>query len=130
MAGGHTTKTPSPITYSSVAARDPVRIALTIAALYGLSILSFLTAVKHDGSKYYEVFFCYVDDTISISEKPLNAINGIQRVFKLKNDRTDVPDMYLGGGISKVRTISGTECWTLSSEKYIKSAVRNWRSPI
>jgi len=40
VAGGHTTKTPSSITYSSVIARDSVRIALTIAALNGLSILS------------------------------------------------------------------------------------------
>jgi len=62
---------------------------------------------------------------ISISMKPLDAIDGIQRTFKLKNDRADVPKMYLGAGISKVKSVSGTECWTLSSEEYIKSAVRN-----
>jgi len=196
VAGGHTTTTPSSITYSSVVARDSVGIALTIAALNGLSILScdiqnaYLTAecreriytiagpefqsdagkvmivkmalyglkssgaafrsklagviwelgyrpskadpdvwlrpaVKPDGFKYYEMLLCYVDDIISISANPLNAIQGIQKVFKLKNDRADVPDMYLGGGVSKVRTNSGKECWTLSSEQYIKSAVRN-----
>ena len=36
-----------------------------------------------------------------------------------------MPKMYFGAGISKVRSVSGTECWTLSSEEYIKSAVRN-----
>ena len=39
VAGGHMTASPSSITYSSVVSRDSVRIALTIAALNGLSIL-------------------------------------------------------------------------------------------
>ena len=38
-AVGYTTDAPSSITYSSVVSRDPVRIALTIAALNGLDIL-------------------------------------------------------------------------------------------
>ena len=33
VAGGHTTDTPSSLTYSSVVSRDSVRIALTIAAM-------------------------------------------------------------------------------------------------
>ena len=196
VAGGHVTETPSSITYSSVVARDSVRIALTIAALNGLDILScdiqnaYLTAdcrekiytkagaefqsdagkimivrkalyglkssgaafrsklagviwdlgyrpskadpdvwlrpaVKPDGFKYYEMLLCYVDDIISISANPMNAIDGIKKVFKLKNDKAEVPSMYLGGGISKVKSNSERECWTLSSEKYIKSAVKN-----
>jgi len=39
VAGGHTTKTPSTLTYSSVVSRDSVRIALTIAALNDLKVL-------------------------------------------------------------------------------------------
>ena len=39
VAGGHKTQTPNTITYSSVVSRDSVRIALTLAALNGLSIL-------------------------------------------------------------------------------------------
>ena len=39
VAGGHTTDTPSSITYSSVVSRDSVRLALTIAALNGLDVL-------------------------------------------------------------------------------------------
>ena len=38
VAGGHTTDTPSSITYSSVVSRDSVRIAFTLAALNGLEI--------------------------------------------------------------------------------------------
>ena len=39
VAGGHTTSTPSSITYSSVVSRDSVRILLTIAALNDLTVL-------------------------------------------------------------------------------------------
>ena len=38
--GGHTTETPTTLTYASVVSRDSVRIALTIAAFNGLDILS------------------------------------------------------------------------------------------
>ena len=40
VAGGHTTTTPSTLTYSSVVSRDSVRIAFTIAALNGLDVLA------------------------------------------------------------------------------------------
>ena len=40
VAGGHMTEAPSSVTYSSVVSRDSVRIALTIAALNGLSTLT------------------------------------------------------------------------------------------
>ena len=39
VAGGHTTNTPSSITYSSVVSRDSIRILLTIAALNDLKVL-------------------------------------------------------------------------------------------
>jgi hypothetical protein len=40
VADGHKTKTPVPMTYSSVVLRDSVRIALTIAALNNLDIVA------------------------------------------------------------------------------------------
>ena len=39
VAGGYMTESPSSITYSPVVSRDRARIALTIVALNGLSIL-------------------------------------------------------------------------------------------
>ena len=82
-------------------------------------------AVKPDGFEYYELVLVYVDDVISISASPMDAIEGIKAVFKLKGDKAELPDMYLGGGLSIVETASGTKCWTMSSEKYIKTAVTN-----
>ena len=40
VAGGHTTSTPTSLTYSSVVSRDSVRVALTAASLNGLSLLA------------------------------------------------------------------------------------------
>ena len=40
VAGGHTTNTPSSITYSSVVLRDSVRIAFLVATLNDLNIMS------------------------------------------------------------------------------------------
>ena len=67
----------------------------------------------------------YVDNVIAISHTPGNVIEGIQAVFKLKGDKAEVPEMYLGGGVKQVENSLGTKCWTLSSEKYIKTAIVN-----
>ena len=82
-------------------------------------------AVLPDGTKYYEMVLCYVDDVISISHRPMDVIDGIRKTFKLKDDKAEEPEMYLGGNISRARTANDVECWTLSSEKYVKSAVAN-----
>jgi len=196
VAGGHTTETPTTLTYSSVVSRESVRIALTIAALNGLEILAcdiqnaYLTAkcreriytiagpefgteegtifivrqalyglkssgaafrsklanvirdagfrpsmadpdvwirpaMKHNGEKYYEMVLCYVDDVLSIGHDPIRAIDSIKQVFKLKEDKAEVPDVYLGATLEQVHTESGDKCWTMSSVKYLKAAIAN-----
>jgi len=60
---------------------------------------------------------CYVDDVISIAMQPRIAIDGIESVFKLKNDAVEIPDMYLPGGLAFVENEAGTKCWTMSWEK-------------
>ena len=46
-------------------------------------------------------------------------------MFKLKDDKVEVPDMYLVASIQIVETVDGTECWMMSAEKYVKSYVEN-----
>ena len=196
VGGGHTTETPSSLTYSSVVSRDSVRILLTVAALNDLDVLAcdiqnaYLTAkyreriytiagpefgseegdtmivemalyglkssgaafwsklakvlydmdyrtsladpdvwmrpgTKPSGERYYEYVLCYVDDVLVISHQPIKSMDGIREVFKLKGDNAEKPDMYLGAQISEVATDNGTQCWSLSSEKYVKAAVSN-----
>jgi len=82
-------------------------------------------AVKPDGFRYYAMILVYSDDILSISHEPSKAIEGIKSTFKLKGDKATVPEMYLGGSISEVENANGRKCWTMSSEKYVKSAVAN-----
>ena len=55
----------------------------------------------------------------------MKTIEGIKAVLKLKGDKAEVPDMYLGASIQKVETADGTECCMMSAEKYVKAAVEN-----
>ena len=66
-----------------------------------------------------------MDYVISIGGFLQVAIDGIEAVFKLKGDKTEIPDMYLGGELKQVQNNSGTECWTFLSEKYIKNVIAN-----
>ena len=79
--------------------------------------------MKPDGSKYYEILLCYVDDVLAISDMPMRTMVGIISVFKLKDDKAEVPDMYLGATLCQVETETGTKCWSMSSEKYVKAAI-------
>lgn len=82
-------------------------------------------AVKSNGYEYYEMLLVYVDDVISISENPEEDIRGIQATFELKGGRGEVPEMYLGADIKEVSCGEGKKCWTMSSDKYVKTAVSN-----
>ena len=195
VAGGHTTETPASLTYSSMVARDSVRIAFLLAALNDLDVKAcdiqnaYLTAdcrekiytiagpefgsergsimvvkkalyglkssgaafrallaerlyeigfvpskgdsdvwmrpgVKPNGFEYWEYILCYVDDVLCVSHKTTETLQALQRFFKLKDDKIDEPDMYLGAEVSKIQS-DGTEFWTMSGEIYIKTAVRN-----
>ena len=55
----------------------------------------------------------------------MRNIEGIKAVFKLKGDKAEAPDMYLGASIQKLETADGTECWMMSAEKYVKATVEN-----
>ena len=79
--------------------------------------------MKPDGAEYYEMVLCYVDDVLTISDMPMRTMDCIRSVFKLKDDKAEVPDVYLGATLSQVETETGTKCWSMSSEKYVKAAI-------
>ena len=167
VAGGHTTETPTLLTYSSVVSRDLVRIILLATTLNGLQVMAcdiqnaYLTAncrekiwtyagpefgsehgqpmiirkalyglkssgtafrahlaetlhdigfkpmkadpnvwirpaVKPGGTGYYEYIMCYVDDILSVSHDAKSILQSLQGQFKLKGNKIEPPDMYLG----------------------------------
>jgi len=80
---------------------------------------------KADGFAYYEYVLCYVDDVLVISANPQITIDGLEDVFKLKGGKAETPEMYLGASLAFVDTPTGGKCWSISAEKYVKTAVEN-----
>jgi hypothetical protein len=81
-------------------------------------------ASKPDGESYYEYVLMYVDDILSISCKPRDILEEIQSTFKFKSGKIDVPDYYLGAKLQK-KSLNGVQCWTITSQDYVKAAVKN-----
>ena len=81
-------------------------------------------AVKEDGFEYYEYILCYVDDILAISHKAKDVLKAVQAIFKLKDDRIEPPDMYLGAMLS-VMEDDGVWGWCMTSDKYVKAVVEN-----
>ena len=80
--------------------------------------------VKPGGAEYYEYIMCYVDDILSISHDAKSILQSLQGQFKLKGDKIEPPDMYLGAQLGTMQ-VEGNEGWFMSSEKYVKSAIQN-----
>ena len=81
--------------------------------------------IRPNGSEYYEMALCYVDDVMVISGEPMKTMDGIRAGFKLKGDKAKKPDMHLGASLLELETADGKKCWTMSSEKYVKAAIEN-----
>ena len=52
-------------------------------------------------------------------------MEAIQVKFTLKNFKIEPPEDYLGAVLEKMTTANGTECWTQSSDKYVRASVEN-----
>ena len=196
VAGGHKTSPPNSVTYSSVVARDSVRICLMLAALNDLDIQAadienaYLTApcrekvwtragmefgeqdmgkvfiivkalyglkssgaafraflaerldemgfkssiadpdvwlraaTKADGEEYYEYVLVYVDDLLAISVNATSVIGEVAVRFKLKKDKIEPPEVYLGGRLAE-KNLNGINIWTMTSLDYVKAIVSN-----
>ncbi|KAI2511667.1 Reverse transcriptase (RNA-dependent DNA polymerase) [Fragilaria crotonensis] len=81
-------------------------------------------ATKGNGFEYYEMVLCYVDDILSISDDPKSTLLALTSTFKLKDDKIEPPDIYLGAQLG-IMQVDDIECWTMSAEKYVISAVKN-----
>ena len=81
--------------------------------------------IKSDRTEYHKYALVYVDDVLVISSVPMKTIEGIKFVFKLKVEKSEPPDMYLGASLEQVKTKGGTKCWSIYAKKYTKSAVVN-----
>ena len=60
--------------------------------------------IRTDGTECYKYVLCYVDDVLDISCNPMRTIEGIKRMFKLKDDKYEPPEIYLGAFLEQVQT--------------------------
>ena len=81
-------------------------------------------AKKVNGEEYYEYILCYVDDLLPISADATKVLQGIQAVFKFKDDKIVRPEVYLGAQLDTMTT-DGFDGWTMLSQKYVKAAIDN-----
>jgi hypothetical protein len=83
----------------------------------------FHAAAKPDGFEYYEYMIVYVDDVLTISYQPKDIMDTLEKAYRLKEPAL-IPDIYLGATILPW-TISGEKMWGMSSQRYIKEAIRS-----
>ena len=81
---------------------------------------------------YYECVICYVDDVICISNDTRCTMEVIKAKLKLKGNKIEEPDIYLGAELLDMTRVDGQKCWDMSSEKYCTAATKNveyaWKS--
>ena len=82
-------------------------------------------AVSADGKEVYEYVLVYSDDLLVVACDPDRILCRIDQNFKLKDGSVCVPDRYLGANISEFTCSDGTVCWAMSSEYYVKAAIKN-----
>lgn len=87
-------------------------------------------AIGNNGFKYWEYFLCYVDDILAISQDPTKIMKNIQGKFKLKDNKMEEPDTYLGADITKIQNEEGDLCYVVSIDKYCGVLVENIQSTL
>ena len=80
---------------------------------------------KEDGSQYYSYVLVYVDDLLIIDKNPSRYMDMVKSDFTIKPGSVEIPSMYLGAEIGKVKYQDGSQAWTMSSEGYIKKVIAN-----
>jgi len=80
-----------------------------------------------DGFKYYAYVLIYVDDILVVHHQAENALKEIDHFFKMKPGSIADPDFYLGAKVRWIVLPNGVVAWSMSSSKYIQSAVQNVR---
>jgi hypothetical protein len=59
-----------------------------------------------------------------VSKKPFDTTDELKGTFKLKGDKVEAPDMYLGARLCH-KTMNGVTCWTMTSDDYVNNAIKN-----
>ena len=58
-------------------------------------------ATKSDGEQYYKFILVYVDNLLAISQDVVSVIREVTEKFKMKKDKKEPPEIYLGGKLAR-----------------------------
>jgi hypothetical protein len=83
--------------------------------------------VKANGERLWEYLLVYTDDLLCVAQHPRQALEEINKFFKLKPSSIGEPKTYLGSGIGKYYFPDEPKkhYWSMCSEKYVKEAIKN-----
>ena len=85
----------------------------------------FKASVKPDGSKYYSYILVYVDDILIVDQNPKTYMDMLESKYTVKPSSIGEPKVYLGADIGKAYYPDGSYSWTMSSDSYVKEAIKN-----
>ena len=73
------------------------------------------------------MIFVYTDDILVVSHKPRESLTMLDHHYLLKPDLIGIPKTYLGSQVATfdINNDSSQRCWSLVSEKYVKSVINN-----
>ena len=80
---------------------------------------------KPNGDQYYEMVLVYVDDILHISHDTEPTMKELGKLYRLKPESMGEPTRYLGANIAKYQVDDGSEKWSMSSEDYVRNAIKN-----
>ena len=143
VAGGHMTKAPATITYTSVEFKEKVKIdpestwaafrshlvqcmeslgCMFCKANLGLWLKPEIR--PEDGVQHYSYLLHYVDDILCIHHNAVAVLQQLHKSFPLKPGFGN-PDMYLGANWQNTRLYNIVRAWAINPVKWLHYAVRN-----
>ena len=81
-------------------------------------------STKSDGEEHYKYILVQADDLLDISSDARSVILEVAEKFKRRKDKTDPPEIYLGGSLSK-KSLNRKEICTMPSVDYVKGIINN-----
>lgn len=80
-------------------------------------------STNSDGSNaHYSYILVYVDDILIVAHKPEGFMNMLSKHYYVKESSIGPPNLYLGTKYKKVMDRSGRQCWSSSTDLYVKEA--------
>ena len=85
----------------------------------------FKAAINKAGNECYTYIIVYVDDLLIFDKDPRNYMAMLESKYMVKPSIIGYPKVYLVSDIVKVLYGDGSYSWTMSSDSYVKEAIKN-----